>query len=478
MKQGSPESVASAPAGLLARRDDDRLEEPPVEAPLDGVVAAHGPVGRGHAVPPLVLQAVPPVARGRRRGGSPRRRSSGGPRRAASGRRSGRPGESRASTRTSRPAREVSTFGIRELRRRRRGRRAAREPRRPGPRRGSGPRRERTRALCAESSAPGEGDGLVRPARSGGGARRRRPGGSPWRAPCGARGRRGARRRARRRAPDEGEVADEVEDLVPHELVGEAEVAVQDVAVADDDAVAPRWRPARAPSTGGSRTRRGSRTSGPGRGARRRSRASGRGRSTAGRRPGAGSRWSRRRGAPSPGGSRSTSRRGRSRRASSGPRRGARPSRGRRGRPTRISATHGAELPSRIGTSGPSTSTVRLSRPSPTAAERRCSTVPTSRPRSPSDVAKSSRPASSATAGRTAPTSVRMKTIPRPAGAGRRVARISRPEWRPTPETEIVRPRVVCNLITPPSTHAGCQPDALEITVFQGTCSSPRRAGR
>ena len=125
----------------------------------------------------------------------------------------------------------------------------------------------------------------------------------------------------------------------------------------------------------------------------------------------------------------------------------------------RISATQGAELPSRIGTSGPSTSTVRLSSPRPTAADRRCSTVPMSRPRSPSEVAKSSRPASSATAGIETPTSVRTKTTPRPAGAGRRVARTAWPEWRPTPATETVRARVVCSLITLISTHVRCQPD-------------------
>jgi hypothetical protein len=39
-------------------------------------------------------------------------------------------------------------------------------------------------------------------------------------------------------APDEGEVSEEVERLVPHELVGEPKLAVLDAVLSDDDAVA------------------------------------------------------------------------------------------------------------------------------------------------------------------------------------------------------------------------------------------------
>ena len=117
-------------------------------------------------------------------------------------------------------------------------------------------------------------------------------------------------------------------------------------------------------------------------------------------------------------------------------------------KPARSNASsHGSALPSRIGTSGPSISTRRLSSPAPTTAERRCSTVLTSRPRSPSDVAWSKRPAASAMAGTNVPTSVRWNTMPWSGPAGLRTTWTCRPLCRPIPEIRTGRARVDCTII-------------------------------
>ena len=61
MKAGMPGSLDSAASASSRPGDDDGLQEPAVEAALDGVVAADGSPGGGHLVPPLVPQPVEPV---------------------------------------------------------------------------------------------------------------------------------------------------------------------------------------------------------------------------------------------------------------------------------------------------------------------------------------------------------------------------------------------------------------------------------
>ena len=94
-----------------------------------------------------------------------------------------------------------------------------------------------------------------------------------------------------------------------------------------------------------------------------------------------------------------------------------------------IRNTNGAALPSMIGTSGPSSSTIALSTAAPAKAAIRCSTVPTIVP-PPSDsiVQRVESTAFSHTARISAPVSVRRKTIPVPATAGTRLIATRCPE--------------------------------------------------
>src|SRR6201992_2773351 len=124
-----------------------------------------------------------------------------------------------------------------------------------------------------------------------------------------------------------------------------------------------------------------------------------------------------------------------------------------------IAATKAAELPSMMGTSGPSTSIVALSTPIPRSAARTCSAVETSGPlRSPRTVANSVAITDSATActSRSAPSSpVRTKIKPASIDAGPMVRLTGNPECTPTPVTVACERSVVSRLnfiIDPPTT--------------------------
>src|SRR6266487_4535141 len=113
-----------------------------------------------------------------------------------------------------------------------------------------------------------------------------------------------------------------------------------------------------------------------------------------------------------------------------------------------IACTKGAALPSMIGASGPSSSTMALSTPSPHSAAMMCSIVETPGPEaSPSTVASSVAVTDRALARisrcRLPPTQ-RMKTTPVPASAGCNVSVTGSPEWTPIPETAARLRSVVC----------------------------------
>ena len=100
--------------------------------------------------------------------------------------------------------------------------------------------------------------------------------------------------------------------------------------------------------------------------------------------------------------------------------------------------TNGAAEPSRIGGSGPSTSTTALSMPQPASAAITCSTVPIRAPSlSASTVARRVSTTRSKRAGMSTPRSVRRNTMPWSAGAGRKVRLTRLSGCSPTPTQPI-----------------------------------------
>ncbi len=98
-----------------------------------------------------------------------------------------------------------------------------------------------------------------------------------------------------------------------------------------------------------------------------------------------------------------------------------------------IRTTNGAAEPSRIGISGPSTSTRQLSMPMPWSAAITCSTVATRVFPLPRLVERVVSTTCSLRAAISTPTSMRTKVMPASAGAGASVRVAGFPEWRPTP---------------------------------------------
>ena len=99
--------------------------------------------------------------------------------------------------------------------------------------------------------------------------------------------------------------------------------------------------------------------------------------------------------------------------------------------------TNCAADPSRIGGSGPSTSTTTLSMPQPASAAMTCSTVLIRAPSCASTVESRVSATQSKRAGMSAPISVRRKTMPWSVVAGRKVRLTRCPECRPTPTQPI-----------------------------------------
>src|SRR5437870_3707943 len=100
---------------------------------------------------------------------------------------------------------------------------------------------------------------------------------------------------------------------------------------------------------------------------------------------------------------------------------------------------YGWKLPSRIGGSGPDSSTVRSSISCAATAARRCSTVWMVDSPLPMAVRRSTPSTSDSSAGICGcpARSTRRNTIPCPAGAGRNVASVRAPVWRPVPVTAV-----------------------------------------
>jgi len=101
-------------------------------------------------------------------------------------------------------------------------------------------------------------------------------------------------------------------------------------------------------------------------------------------------------------------------------------------------STKGLDEPSSIGSSGPSSSAMMLSTPSPEHAARKCSTVATEMPAAllmlvPSSVVVTIVTSAGMTASRSV-TSARTNRTPAPSGAGRMVRVAGSPECTPTPE--------------------------------------------
>ena len=107
--------------------------------------------------------------------------------------------------------------------------------------------------------------------------------------------------------------------------------------------------------------------------------------------------------------------------------------------------TKGLALPSIIGTSGPSNSTIALSIPIPASAESKCSTVEIfiSLLDRLVDSLVSNTFYKDAFIGADS-ISILLKTIPELLGAGFKVKDIFLPVWRPTPEALILLDNVLC----------------------------------